>query len=240
MTEVPEDVKDLFALMEADRHADLLPELENYVYEMEGLGGMKALKHPLCFEVPFFSPGQANRRYLQQSRILAEAEEASDWHTCIFVHERAYRTDALLKYVIGVNDFDEPVHTLATLEPEFRDYVRDVWTDSENIAQNIPIWNHIFDVPDDCGLLLGDAEEFAELPDEITVYRGDCPDGGWSWSTDRAIAEFFAKRWNEGWPLLTGTVEKKYVFGYLTNRGESEIMVNPKHVTVLTTEAVAL
>jgi hypothetical protein len=55
-------------------------------------------------------------------------------------------------------------------------------------------------------------------------------DGGWSWSTERKVAEFFANRWDAGHELLHGFVDKRYVFGYITARSEFEVMVRREHV----------
>ena len=235
---VPADVLEALkfaAQLEADRNADLHPDLVDYL-ETGTLG--KMLRHPLVYEVPFFTNGTANRAYAAKKKALAEAERERDWFGCVFLHERAYRTEALVNYVLGVDDEGRLAHSLDQLPPADRDTAMSVWTDCENIAQNLDIWNVFFDVPDECGLLVGDSEAFAALPDPITLYRGDCIDGGWSWSTREEVALFFARRWNDNWPLLTGTVEKRHVFGYLTNRSEDEILVARKHVTVTSVQEV--
>ena len=34
----------------------------------------------------------------------------------------------------------------------------------------------------------------ADLPDEVTVWRGDTDDPGWSWTLKREVAEWFARQ----------------------------------------------
>ena len=110
----------------------------------------------------------------------------------------------------------------------------DVWTDSENIHQHIEDWMHITEGhnPGD-PLIFGDPREFAKLPDRIELWRGDCQDGGWSWSTEKAVGVFFAKRFAANHKLLNGFVDKRNVFGYITDRNESEVMVRREYVEEL-------
>src|SRR6185295_16888454 len=81
-----------------------------------------------------------------------------------------------------------------------------------------------------------DTEErhrLALMPDVITVYRGVQGLGitkarrriGLSWTTDRAQAEKFSKRWDyQPQRILEGTVKKTEVHAYFIGRNESEIV----------------
>lgn len=215
--------------MAAMRDEELHPDLAACVYENSL--GMRMIGHPLVHDVMPIN-GFANRKLVEKQKALAEAIEAEDWHTVVFLHERPYRCTALIDYVLG-RDEDWQVIPVST-DPDTRDLVVDVWTDSENIHQHVEDWMRITsDWEPGMPLLFASDEErveFDTLPETLTLWRGDCDDGGWSWSLDRKVGEFFARRFSADHALLTGTVSKRDVFGYITRRGESEVMVRREHV----------
>ena len=83
--------------------------------------------------------------------------------------------------------------------------------------------------------MMNEAEiaEFASMPDLITVYRGfgkaSCRQG-WSWTTNRAKAVWFADLDGVKPKVVSGVVSKSDVIAYFTRRDESEIVVDPKRV----------
>lgn len=226
----------MFAEMIADKNADLHPDLVPYLREVPNWGTM--LRHPLVNE-PFVMNGVANRMYERKRELLAQAIEAEDWNTVVFLHERPWRCEALITYVLGSDDYGIPFSVATLDDPEARDLVAAVWCDSENIHEHVDRWLAITDghVPGE-PLLMGDQPAFDALPldsqGRIEVWRGDCNDGGWSWTTSRDTALFFCKRWGAGNDLLHGFVDPRYVFGYITNRSETEVMVRREHVQDMT------
>ncbi len=219
--------KDILTARDETLHPDL-----NACVEHGAIGPM--IKHPLLYDLLPVN-GWANRRYEEKKAALAEAIEAGDWHTVVFLHERPYRCEALIDYVLGRDgDTGEVLPITMLADDSLRDLVVDVWTDSENIHQHVDDWLQITDghVPGDPLLFADDneREQFDALPDVLVLWRGDCNDGGWSWSLDRKVGEFFARRFSANHALLNGTVEKRYVFGYITRRGEHEVMVRREHV----------
>lgn len=212
----------------ADKNATLHPDLVPYMEESGPLN-LPMLRHPLVYSIPFTLPGLVNRQYEYKREALAEAIEKEDWHSVVFLHERAYRLRALIDYVTGRNEDGVPL-SLAYCGPATRDLACDVWVDSENIQQNIDDWRALFDngeVP-----FLGTPEEqaaFDALPRRtvhgtecIKAYRGGSV-GDWSWTTDREIAEFFARR--SGLHVRGYQIPVADVFGYLIRRHESELLV---------------
>jgi hypothetical protein len=79
-------------------------------------------------------------------------------------------------------------------------------------------------------------ERLASLPERVTIYRGQLAArrAGISWTTDREVAEWFARRWAMmlgGEPeLISGHVERSNVIAAFTGRNESEVLVLPRHV----------
>ena len=98
--------------MSAEAMADLMamheepldPELAEWLRESESFG--QVLKHPLVNQI-IVIPGLANRTLRAKQEALAEAEDAEDWHAAVFLHERPYRCDALVDYVVGRGENDE-------------------------------------------------------------------------------------------------------------------------------------
>lgn len=219
---------ELAAMHAEPLHEDLVP------YLTESGAGMRMIAHPLVHDLLPIN-GHVNRRYAQKQKALAKAEAAEDWGTCVFLHERPYRCDALIDYVLGRGEDDQPLSLGDFLgSPGYAaiaEVTADVWTDSENIHQHVEDWlaiteGHVPGAP----LLMGDQPAFDALPEVIEVWRGDVNDGGWSWSTERKVGEFFTHYMGQDVPLLHGFVDKRHVFGYITARSEFEVMVRREHV----------
>jgi hypothetical protein len=207
---VPDDKAEWLLDMERMKNEELIPELQSYVEESPTWG--KSLKHPMA--------------YRQKRKALDEAIDQEDWATVIWIHERAYRCDALLDYVVGRDEFDEVV-SLTVCTDEAKALAADVWVDSENIHQHIEDWTRMFSGwnPGDPMLFNDDPEGWAKLPKKLTVYRAGIDDGGWSWTLDPKVAEFFANRFGERHVMSYGYVQKEHCFGYLTRRSEAEVLL---------------
>lgn len=202
-------------------------ELQGYVEDSDTWGPM--LRHPLVYMIPLVMPGQANQTLRYKQQQLSEAEAEQDWHKCVFLHERAYRLEALIDYCTGRGE-DWGVLPLVNT-PHNWNLAADVWVDSENIQQNIEDWRALFDNGAN-GLWLGtdeEREEFDALPTiphkdgpVIRAWRGGSV-GDWSWTTDIRTAEFFSAR--SGLPVRGHLIPVADVFGYLTRRSEAELLV---------------
>jgi hypothetical protein len=87
---------------------------------------------------------------------------------------------------------------------------------------------------------------FDDLPMELTVYRG-CSLArvqGVSWSLDKIVAQGFA-RGHRGIPVLEpvvacGRIEKANIFGVCPDRKEAEVILDPNHITLGTSDEPAL
>jgi hypothetical protein len=221
---------DIHELAEWFAPEPLHPDLAARVIERHGHTG---IYHELIHE-PFHVPAlnkHSNRMYEHKLKALAEAIAAGDWSSFIFMHERPYRLDALMKvlYEHGVTD-GTVVWPL----------VSDAWADSENVFQNFDAWRELWSLPvPHRALTMTDDElaALAALPNEIQVYRGvrhRKAVKGLSWTTDRDKAQWFAKRFSGGTPrLVSGVVKKSDVLAHLLGRNESEIVVLPEHVQKL-------
>lgn len=221
-----DELNDMFG--PEDLHPDLVP------YLSDGRIG-RVLSHPLTVHVMYHEQSNKliNRAYVHKKQAVEKAREAADWERFVFLHERPYRIDALETVL-----FEEEISEPDRIWP----LIAGVWIDSENIWQClnqwVDIWNseghaHSVFMEDD------EMETFKALPDTITVWRGVAHREsveGMSWTVDKAKAEWFARRFAGGegrTPLLVeGTVSKRDVLAYFSNRGESEIVAFPEDVHV--------
>lgn len=190
------------------------PELELWLVDTP-FGRM--LKHPLVYGLLPIN-GYANKQLAHKKTALAKALLDTDWHSVVFLHERPYRMQALVDHVTGRDEDGYP----RMVTPEHAELAADVWVDSENIGETMEDWRFLFlsgEVE-----WIGNPEEraaFDALPDPIPAWRGGAV-GDWSWTTDIKTAEFFSRR--SGLPVRHALIPKADVFGYLTRRGESELL----------------
>lgn len=217
---------------------DLDPELALYLTTSDVVG--QVLKHPLVFHVPYHSrlAGLANRQLRGKREALASAKAEENWHSYVFLHERAYRAEALLEVVEGYD-----------LTPEQRgEVVRTAWLDTENAWQAYEEWAEVFADEETRPHLMDDDERasLAAMDDPLTVYRGcvqDQNEEGFSWTLDVERARWFARRLGTARGgagcVIVGKVAKADVVAFLTGRGEEEVVVDPQHVEVERVEEVA-
>lgn len=87
-----------------------------------------------------------------------------------------------------------------------------------------------------CIMTEGDRVFFADLPTELRVWRGDTntDDPGWSWTLERAMAEWFARQRERIYGgqarLRTATCLKAGTVGYFGSLEEAEILVDPSRL----------
>jgi hypothetical protein len=122
-----------------------------------------------------------------------------------------------------------------------------IWIDSENIRQNPRVWEQLLRSKRPGRLAIMDDEEreaLEAMPGLILVYQGHTAKAhdGWSWTTKRSKAEWFARRFSDferSAPRLTqGVVSKRHVIAYFAGRGESEIVADRRNVKERTVHPV--
>jgi hypothetical protein len=198
------------ALMEAAT-APLHPDLVDYV---DLTGPIPMITHPLYHSF-YAAPGWVNASYEHALERVARAAERRDWAGVVFTYARPYRAQV--------------AHVLWALHEDFPTKIwRDVWVDSENINQCLPIWEEVFDRTEGTDWMTEEERAaLAALPDTLTVWRGECDDGGYSWTTSKKVAMFFANRGING---ATGKVSRRRVrrdsvWAYLLSRQEQEVLI---------------
>ena len=206
------NVNDLYTPVEL--HPDLAVFVSNE--------GLPVLKHPLVFSVPYIPQlnNLLNLQLKQKKEAIKKSLENKNFSTYIWMHERPYRLQAFLN-IQSMMD-----------EKDYSKLLKDIWTDSENIWQEMNAWlkafkykcfniNHFMSAKD--------IKFFDSLPDQINIYRG-CSSknkNGLSWTLDHKKAVWFASRFG-GDIILEKTVNKKDVLAYLSCRNEAEIILKKR------------
>lgn len=216
---------------------ELDAELKLYQYKDEVFGS--CIKHPLVFSIVHTEQLNAmlNAQLKYKKQAIAQAQADRNWSQIIWLHERAFRLDALLEVAQNLHE-EVDGKTFWSLAGE-------VWVDSENIWQNLDLWRDIF-----CDYEFWDRDHFMDEHDRetmrlplnkggmknlVTVYRGyrheEAVDG-FSWSLNRDKAAWFARRAvADGAPKVAkGTLSKRDVIGLMSGRGELEVVALPEHV----------
>ena len=193
------------------------------------------LDHPLM-RLMSFGPEmveKANSDYVVLRKRLDESVAAKDWDTFMFLHARPHRPA-----------------TLASMAPQLSDHdywrlLGAVYIDAEGVGADKRLWRRLLTAKRpgrECMMTPEERQTLASMPDPITVYRGygnAASAMGWSWTTDRAKAEWFARRSGSKRPgVTTGEIDKVNVVAYLTQRKESEIVADPKCIHVLSKENI--
>jgi hypothetical protein len=208
-------------------HEDLKP------YLGETTMRWMALKHPLVFVVPWHdhSAKQANQMYAYKTEAVAAALAEKEWLTYIYLHERAYRAQALATIADKVTD-----------DEEYWLLLRDVWIDSENIWQwgtkNLRALLEA-DRPGRAEGLMDEMERanIAQMTQEVTIYRGYVggrgTQKGWSWTLNPRKAEWFAQRISgsgDTMAVATATINKDDIIALFHGRQEAEVIIDPRRL----------
>jgi len=216
MTQIEETLQRLLAETNEPLHPDLVP-----YFETDGALGPQ-LRHPLVYQVPFFSNGRANAYYLQKKEDLIDAVLHRKYNKIIYLHERPYRLQAFISIAKDLPD------------EKYWSILSGIWTDTENQWQNLEQWKELLSANRHDRHYLMDESEIEllnSLPELVTIYRG-CVKGlnedGLSWTLDKAKAEFFANRFGREGIILEREIPKSDIIAVLTGRGESEVICEVK------------
>jgi len=196
------------------------------------------LQHPLVYSVPYhpMMAGFLNAQLAQKELAISEAVATGDWHRAIMLHERPWRAHAVSQHASAMDD------------ASYWKIVAWAYTDSENVNENFTLWGDLLSAERPArNLMMTSAERqvLARQPKQITVFRGDVrkEPTDYSWTIDRDVALWFAKRTarlekRSRSLVLEGLVAKQHVIAYKASRNEAELIVAPHHVAISQTCAV--
>jgi hypothetical protein len=216
MSQVEELMAKMVAEYSEPLNADLVPYLEI------SDAGWNMLRHPLVYQVPFFSNGSANAYYAQKKKAVEQALEKKNYKQFVWLFERPYRVEAFIKIADQLSDTD------------YWRVLSDVWIDTENQYAYLKEWKKLLSSkrPNRHYMMVEEEDNILRsLNDEVTVYRG-CQKGlnedGLSWTLDKSKAKFFANRFGKKGIILERRIPKSDIVAVLMGRGESEVIWEDK------------
>jgi hypothetical protein len=199
------------------------------------------LHHPfLIFQALNIRPHEEGVGAVASWIEASEAEfdrlcEVGDWQGALITVQRPYRAEYLLD-LMQKHGAEKLISAV--------DYV---WTDAGYVSKDEDasdlwecIWSQVSWTRDGKPrkrrfhvMETADREVFHALPERLTVYRGYSIDGcdyGYSWTLDRAKAEWFARRYAslpeaDGVFIAELEVSKDEILAYFGGRKEAEVVV---------------
>jgi hypothetical protein len=209
-------VEELMAKMVAEHSEPLNPALVPYLEQSDM--GWAMLRHPLVYQVPFFSNGSANAFYEQKRNAVEKAIEDKNFKQFVWLFERPYRLEAFTKIADKLSDTD------------YWKLLSDIWVDTENQYAHLEEWKKLLASkrPNRHYMMTEEEDNILRaLSQEVTIYRG-CQKGinedGLSWTLDKSKAKFFANRFGKKGIILERTISKNDIVAVLLGRGESEVV----------------
>jgi hypothetical protein len=209
-------VEELMARMVAEHSEPLNPALIPYLETSDA--GWSMLRHPLVYQVPFFSNGSANAYYEQKRKASEQALEKKNYKEFVWLFERPYRVEAFIKIADKLSDTD------------YWKLLSDIWIDTENQYAYLKEWKKLLGSKRSSRHYLMDEDEdnlLRSLSNEVTIYRG-CQKGlnesGLSWTLDKSKAQFFANRFGKKGIILERKIPRSDIVAVLLGRGESEVI----------------
>jgi len=209
-------VEELMAKMVAEYSEPLNADLVAYLETSNE--GWAMLRHPLVYQVPFFSNGSANAYYEQKRKAVEQALEKKNYKEFVWLFERPYRVEAFIKIADKLSDTD------------YWKLLSDIWIDTENQYAYLKEWKKLLGSKRSSRHYLMDEDEdnlLRSLSNEVTIYRG-CQKGlnesGLSWTLDKSKAQFFANRFGKKGIILERKIPKSDIVAVLMGRGEAEVI----------------
>lgn len=196
---------------------------------------------PVIITHPFFTSGITALRnddgsmrmvnITENKNDLAEARRAME--ELIMEQKNAASVFSLVRDSFQLAFFK---HVSAFLsDKDYGELLAHAWTTDENANNNVNVSPaetiRMFKKAKSQYLMTDEERTYlANLPEEFAVYRGANmlePPDGFSWSTERRVGEWFAKRFDSQEPFLyKATAAKKDVLAYFSSRDEYEVVVD--------------
>lgn len=203
-------------------HRRLLPELRACYREN---GGFPMLRHPLVYQVPFFSWKIANTVFREATREVERLTRTGRFRAALVLYQPPYRLEVVERWEMEARLLDREL---------YRALLTDAWLQTENAHE---YGNHrILRLFERAGFTTDreDArgKEFLLPWGSSTVYHGVEAGSrnklGVSWTTDVDVARWFAWRYGKPRAVWRGTVNHADALAWFESRGESEIVCNPR------------
>lgn len=195
--------------------------------------GFTVLHSDSSFESVNLLTDLAAARHWRES-LITKIEACADVHEWFGMITRSYQLSVfnLIRKHLSLSDFSS--------------LFRYVWINIESVSSN-PVFSarQLINCFKKCDpvTLMSDSElkELDALPNEIIIYRGTRTKEkgpGMSWTTNRAIAEWFASRYSlspgDHGMVYSAVIDKQNVLAYFSDHTEKEVVVDPAQLRDVT------
>ena len=204
--------EDIQAWVEEELHPDLQP----FVIEHPALGPY--VHHPLVIGTALI-PGVLNHQYRQKVERLTDSQAWEPGYIWLF--EKPYRLEFFNAWYLS--------HRVSV--EDLRQYLPDLWTSTEFPLGSDDDGEWLINLFREIGFYSDNGWAAPKQP--MPIFRGGRQDG-MSWTLDRRVATFFAKRFNpeQPLPLYSAIAPPESVLAvFMDARGESEVVVDPSLLT---------
>ena len=172
----------------------------------------------------------------EQKKLEGDFKFLYDNHGRYFVEPRP---SDLIEVTNKMLDYDNDFLRRGGIKQWWK-FVADVYQATEFTHNAMPLWTALLKNPNANQMMsVKDRNKFKKLPNEFEVYRGGVSDQHFSWTTDKAVAEWFMSRHNDFneifaehnmkqeplSKLWTKTVKKENCICYFGDMQESEVIV---------------
>ena len=204
---------------------------------------------PVIVQHPFTSSGMVaapTENGLAMLDITQGDENLSAWRGLMVKQidqaKNAYHIYMMLNkpYALSFLSLAEPHLS----QKDFSEILADAWIRSENpnMDKNFVKKSLVdmFKKADQSILMDGEEKDvFDSFDDTVTIYRGVTSYNAknikaLSWTTDYQTAEWFAHRFGEEGTVYEAQISKEHILAFFNGRNESEVIVDPKHLTNIT------
>ncbi|MBP6754926.1 MAG: hypothetical protein KA210_02165 [Bacteroidia bacterium] len=199
---------------------ELLPELKVSLID-GGLFNKKSIQHPLVIgNLDLMPNSYYNTQLIRKQQKLKEFEKNNDFESYLFLIEKPFR----------IMFFSELVkqNKIKRLSKKYWEILSSLWTGSENIFQHKELWKELLKDKTSSHYFMSkkDLEFYNSLENEFIVYRGyNQWEDGYSYTIDKDVAIWFAKRFGQNGMVKERLVKKEDVFAFTNSRKEKEIII---------------
>ena len=195
------------------------------------------ISHPFANSGIAFLPGKNGREMLD---ITSSEENRMRWREyldkCIDQAESVFQISCMLNkpYRLAFLKYAQPHMD----EKEFAQLLALCWIQTEGPNQDVNVSKREFvemfqEASAENLMNLDEHRKLAELPDEITVYRGITEKNkdnilAMSWTMKQETAEWFANRFKGKGKVYRAKIRKEDILAVFLGRNESEVIVDPK------------
>ncbi|MCY9056125.1 hypothetical protein MOE90_21030 [Bacillus spizizenii] len=220
---LPDDLDEVLNYLEIDAD-ELFVDPTNFLNPIIYLSGFVYIDVTVL-DIEFLKMLRVKERIEQMNKLMDSFIEKGDWERIFSFTEKKL---LIIKFLESYREIPKD---------QIIDVFADIWTRSESGFELIDdkIFEYVYsakEFSDGYRERMNDLRDRVGASSHVTVYRGDQEgsEGGYDWSLSYQTAKWFANRFDKDGVVYEGRVHVKDILDYFTNRGESEVLIDPKNV----------